>query len=187
MKSSERRGHAAFTLVELMAVIAIIAILAGLIIGGIGFAKNREATSKAKVQMGRISTALEEYKLAMGGYPASDDTPDGKGQTPVLFNALYFEGAGNTDGKVYLGELDPATSKQGWTSGTASATTKIVDPWGNEYRYRSAFGAAPSGGGAAQANTNTQNPDFDLWSAGQDGKSSGKFTEPEDRDDIKCP
>ena len=152
MKITKRPGRAAFTLIELMAVITIIVILAGLVIGGMSFVTERQAKEKARVQIALLSKALEEYKLDNGSYPASEDSVDGTGQSDELFKALYYDsdndgqypptgsGTGDTDQKIYLADLDPVTNKQGWTSGSASQTTKIVDPWGNEYRYRSAFG-----------------------------------------------
>ena len=43
MKSSARRGLAAFTLIELMAVVTIIVILAALVVGGTAFVNERQA------------------------------------------------------------------------------------------------------------------------------------------------
>jgi general secretion pathway protein G len=193
MKTSDRYGRSAFTLVELMAVITIIVILAALVVSGMGFVFERQAKEKARIQMALISKSLEEYKLDTGGYPLTVDTTTGSNQSDLLFKALYFDSdndgsgstvgttAGDSDQKIYLAELDPATSKQGWTSGAASAKTKIKDPWGNEYRYRSAAGATGP-------NTNTQNPDFDLWSSGKDGKTEpGTPKDPKNNDDIKSP
>ncbi len=197
MKSIQRNGKAAFTLIELMAVITIIVILAGLVVAGMGFVNERQAKEKARVQIALISKALEDYKLDNGTYPATGDTADGLGKSAELFKSLYYnsdkDGAfvgsgtnkGDEDQKIYVAEFDPVTNKQGWTSGTAALTTKIVDPWGNEYRYRSAF-AAPVGNAAPVANTNTQNPDFDLWSSGKDGRSRpGTTTDKVNNDDIK--
>ena len=48
MKITQRKGKAAFTLIELMAVITIIVILAGLVVGGMGFVTDRQAKEKAK-------------------------------------------------------------------------------------------------------------------------------------------
>ena len=199
MKTNSRRGQAAFTLIELMAVITIIVILAGLVVGGMGFVSERQAKEKAKVQIALLSKALEEYKLDMGTYPPTYTTATGAGQTvDSLYTALFFEGydyasktvppspstwtkkIGTVDfpkaTRIYLPDLDPTSSKQGWMSASFAGkanppdpkkdepnSTKIFDPWGKEYAYRTATN--PSG----TANSNTQNPDFDLWSYGKDG------------------
>jgi general secretion pathway protein G len=194
MKPTPRSGKPGFTLVELMAVVTIIVILAGLVVGGMGFANESQAKKKAVVQMALISKSLEEYKIDNGQYPLTTNSPSGSGNSDILFNALYFDsdgdkvgpvvgsGSGDTDQKMYLIELDPNTSKQGWTSGVASAKTKIKDPWGNEYRYRTAVDLT------GQKNDDTQNPDFDLWSTGKDGKTEpGTPKDPKNNDDIKSP
>jgi general secretion pathway protein G len=192
MKNHPRRDHAAFTLIELMAVITIIVILAGLVIGGMGFVSERQAKEKAKVQMALLSKALEEYKLDFGTYPPTPNkpgnfaTPAGTGTSSIMFDFLYWDsdrdasgGVTDTDQKLYLPELDPATSKQGWTTTPAGKATIIVDPWGNQYCYRT--GSDSTG----KANDATQNPDFDLWSMGKDGKSNADLKHRDSRDDIK--
>ncbi len=184
MKTPFRHHSAAFTLIEMMAVITIIVILAGLVVGGMGYVNEKQASGKAKVQIKRLEAALEEYKLDTGNYPPTENktgtfTNKGTSTSTILFNYLYLDsdrdgqtGTADTDQKIYLPELDPANNKQGWTITTTPATdTKITDPWGNEYCYRSAFGVPPPNG-TAPANANTQNPDFDLWSVGKDGKSA---------------
>jgi prepilin-type N-terminal cleavage/methylation domain-containing protein len=187
MKTTQRKGKAAFTLIELMAVITIIVILAGLVVGGLGFVTERQAKEKAKVQIALISKALEEYKLDTGSYPA---TGNSGANSAALYQALFYEGydyevkqrpekwvktvGSNTEfpkaTKIYLPDLDPTTSKQGWVTpvippAKPSATSTILDPWGKEYSYRSALSTSGA------ANTGTQNPDFDLWSFGKDGVS----------------
>ena len=202
MKSNQRHGKSAFTLIELMAVITIIVILAGLVVGGLGYVTEKQAKSKATVQMALISKALEEFKLDMGYYPPTINksgnftAPAGTTTSVILFKYLYWDSdndnagaavgttSGDLDQKSYLADLDPSSSKQGWTSGTASATTTIVDPWGNQFCYRSALGTAPANS-AAPVNSDTQNPDFDLWSMGKDGKTNASATHKDSRDDIK--
>ena len=181
MKTPPRRGLAAFTLIEMMTVITIIIILASIVIGSMAYVKDRQAKEKAKIQLGLLAKALEDYKQDNGTYPPTSDG-DGSGNSDELFNALYFVGAQDATGakKIYITELNPTSNKQGWTIGTASASTRITDPWGYEYRYRTATNA----GGTA--NTQTQNPDFDLWSVGKDGET--KPESPSDkvnRDDLK--
>lgn len=198
MKTPSRRQPAAFTLIEMMAVITIIVILAGIVIGGLGYVNEKQANAKARVQIALLSKALEEYKLDNGTYPPTDNksgsfnTATGTATSSILFDYLYWDsdrdssgGIGDTDQKIYLPELDPVNSKQGWTTGTASKTTIITDPWGNQYCYRSAFGTPPANG-TAPANADTQNPEFDLWSKGKDGKSvPGTASDASNKDDIR--
>jgi prepilin-type N-terminal cleavage/methylation domain-containing protein len=189
MKPFARRiGQAAFTLIELMVVITIIIILAGLVVGGMEYANQRSASEKAKTQIALLSKGIEEYKLDMGGYPATGNitgsltTSAGSSTSAIIFNALYFAPL-SANQRIYLPELDPATSKQGWTTGTASATTIITDPWGNQYCYRSAISATGA------TNSATVNPDFDLWSMGKDSKtdatSGASVTTSPNADDIR--
>jgi general secretion pathway protein G len=187
MKITKRNGKGAFTLIELMAVITIIVILAGLVVGGLSFVQERQAQSKAKIQINLIAKALEQYKMDNGVYPPTANSSTGEKSSSVLFNYLYYDsdadGKGapdDTDQKVYLPELDPTSSKQGWTTGTPSAATPVTDPWGNEYRYRSAKSDTGT------ANADTENPDFDLWSAGKDGVTAPSTpADKKNRDDVK--
>ena len=196
MKSAVQRTHPGFTLVEMMAVTIIIAILAGLVVIGVEFAKQRQAAEQAKVQIALLSKAIEEYKVDMGVYPGVDtDTAiDGKTASngkvsQELYQALFKDGYDYTNTsspsstwdkatRIYLPELDPRNNKLGWVTRTTSDTPgdnlDILDPWGSGYRYRKGSDA--------------QNPDFDVWSMGKDGKT--KATNPdttldENRDDIR--
>ena len=92
MKTTRRTGNAGFTLIELMAVITIIVILAGLVVGGMGFVNERQAKERAKVQLALIAKALEEYKLDMGTYPPTGDSASGLTNTAALWQALFYEG-----------------------------------------------------------------------------------------------
>jgi general secretion pathway protein G len=146
-----------FTLIEMLVVITIIVILAGLSMGGYSFVIQKQANSQAKIQISLLSKALEEYKLDNGEYP-----PDPTGSND-LYKALYWDSDDNgtgadtdTDQKIYVSQLDPDNNKQGWTEGTG-ANAKIVDPWGKEYTYRRGD------------HDNAKNPDFDLLSKGKDG------------------
>ena len=209
MKMPTRRGSAGFTLIEVITVITIILILAGLVVSGAGFVKDRQANEKARVQIALISKALEDYKLDTGFYPYTDDSANGIDQSGILFQGLYSnafidDGTGtatlDTTKKLYLAELGPAVGKQNWIMLlnpaadkqkwiklpnpqkwiTVKSSIRIVDPWGGEYRYRSAIKSDGT------SNNSTQNPDFDLWSSGKD-----KLTKPAtpsdttNRDDIK--
>lgn len=186
----QRLGKSAFTLIELMVVITIIVILAGLVVGGMEYVNQRQATEKAKAQIALLSKGIEEYKLDMGAYPGTaNDTPSAGDVSDQLYQALFKDGYDYTNPntppaswtratKIYISDLDPRNNKQGWvttTTGAApGANLKIVDPWGNNYRYRKG--------------TNAQNPDFDLWSTGKDGRTNTtnpSTTQTDNKDDIR--
>jgi general secretion pathway protein G len=180
---SFRRG---FTLVEMLTVITIIVILAALTFAGMGYVNDKQARTKAKLQIELLSNAIEEYKLDNGIYPTGGELglpaggTGGDNESNLLYWALYWDTdndgqtVGNDDDqKVYLADLDPNTSKQGWIDGTGS-DVKILDPWGNEYRYR------------VGTDANARNPDFDLWSAGKDGQTSESSSDTDTtEDDIR--
>ena len=202
---SRRNGLAAFTLIELMAVITIIVLLAGLVVGGMGFVSERQAKEKARVQIALLSKAIEEYKLDMGAYPGSTAAFGGAAATgvggdysQVLYTALFMDGFNYTNPstppanwtkaqKIYLPELDPRTTKQGWVTttmgGTPTSNLKITDPWGKNYLYR-----VPNPD--TTKTSYAQNPDFDLWSSGKDmktktGDSAADLKHADTKDDIR--
>lgn len=177
-----RPNRSGFTLMEMLAVITIIIILAALVVGGMGYVNQRQSREKAKVQISLLSNALEEYKLDFGIYPPGGSSTD-------LYQALFYEGydynqsgspsnwTKTVDGKtiskskkIYLPDLDASSDRQGWVtkSTTVPASTTIKDPWGNDYNYRRGdHGSAI-------------NPDFDLWSYGPDGKGTSAAEKTDD-------
>ena len=67
--SAGRSRRAAFTLIELLTVITIILILAGLILGIAGSAQNKAARSRAEGEIQAMSTACNNYQIDNGTYP----------------------------------------------------------------------------------------------------------------------
>jgi general secretion pathway protein G len=104
-----------FTLVELLAVITIIGILAAMVLGIASYAQRRTANSRAAAEIAEMSRALEAYRLDVGTYPPSNASSN---STPV-YNVI-------TDPK-YSGSF---------SSKNFSGST-ILDPFGNQYRYLS--------------------------------------------------
>ncbi len=175
MKPTPRiQNHRGFTIAELLIVMTIILILAGLVIGGMSFVKTKQKNHQAEIQIKLLEKAIQEYHSDNGEYPGAEDAggTDGTGESNMLFQALYYDGFQAADGSIpiYLSELDPITDPQKWVSGTG-ATATITDPWGEEYRYRRGPGAL--------------NPDFDLWSSGPDLETAGDGEDPKDKDDIR--
>ena len=72
MKPSGKISERAFTLVELMVVMAIIAILATFSMGIYGSAKRKGIESRLKTELAAIELALENYKAKNSQYPYSE-------------------------------------------------------------------------------------------------------------------
>jgi prepilin-type N-terminal cleavage/methylation domain-containing protein len=185
MKPSSVNHSKGFTLIEMMAVIAIIAILGAITVGGLSFVNDRKAKAKAQIDIGLLSQAIEKYKLDMGEYPGDDDTPVEGKVSEQLYQALFLDGYNSQNGgdgsiSIFLAELDPCDGRHSWVEHTSQPTPnttaklKIMDPWFREYRYRKG--------------ANAQNPDFDLWTCGKDGKTDANnplMTVQENKDDIR--
>jgi prepilin-type N-terminal cleavage/methylation domain-containing protein len=77
----------AFTLIELLAVIAIIGILAGFLIVVLGGMSRYKYISAAKSEMAALQSALDSYKNDLGFYPPSnpDNNPLNYRANPLLF------------------------------------------------------------------------------------------------------
>lgn len=145
-----------------MTVVMIIMILCAITVAGMGFINDRQARAKAEVDIKYLSQKIEQYKVDTGEYPGLlDDSPIDGDISEELYEVLFLEGY-NSEGDVpiYIPSLDPTNSKQSWVkkqSEVPNTPLKIFDPWRNNYRYRKGV--------------NSENPDFDLWSVGKDGKS----------------
>lgn len=102
-----------FTLIELMVVIVILGILAGLIIPRIMGRPEEARRIKARIQMESIETALKLYKLDSGSYPTTEQGLQSLVEAPSV------------------GELPKA-----WREGGYLEKGKLPkDPWGNDYVY----------------------------------------------------
>lgn len=64
-----RSAHAAFTLVELLTVVAILGILAAIVIPTVGGARDSANKAKTKAQFSQWAAAMELYRQEYGAYP----------------------------------------------------------------------------------------------------------------------
>jgi prepilin-type N-terminal cleavage/methylation domain-containing protein len=152
------RGGAAvaFTLVELIAVVAIIGVLAALVFGAAHGAGERSRRAQAAAELGVLAQALEAYRAQFGDYPrtgAAANAPagpavadDGPG---ILFNALTSRrGPGAAlvpaegRGFVMLGAHSLQTTELPVAGNSAQSANAFLDPWGRRYLYAYKTGAA---------------------------------------------
>lgn len=112
---TEKFNNHGFTLIELMVVIVILGILAGLIVPRIMGRPDEARQAKAKIQIESIETALKLYKLDNGSYPSTEQGLEALVQQPT---------AGNIPAK--------------WREGGYLEKGKVPkDPWENDFVYLS--------------------------------------------------
>src|SRR3954463_14516081 len=83
--SLTRPFRAAFTVVELLVVMLIIALLGALILGAVHHAQKTSKVAKTRADLAAISTALEQYHSDFKVYPGLPDPPAG---TPIQHTIL---------------------------------------------------------------------------------------------------
>ncbi|HBM85616.1 MAG TPA: hypothetical protein DD423_02310 [Opitutae bacterium] len=181
-----------FTLIELILVIAVIMILAGITFGISRGVQNAQARAAAKAELAVIAQALEGYKSTHGDYPWA---ADGDELAKALMGWMKFSGpnAAITFGSVGASDvpatgpksfIDPSKMDYSGTLPTAAnvepGTGAFLDPWGNDYVYQY----------KTSATGNWEVFGYHLYSVGENGEdgtttaATGVFTRPGGDDDI---
>jgi prepilin-type N-terminal cleavage/methylation domain-containing protein len=75
--SPSLRRSAAFTLVELLVVISIIAILAGLLLPTLAAVKRKAQVNSARMDIKNLELAISQYESDYSRLPANTGTPPG--------------------------------------------------------------------------------------------------------------
>jgi type II secretory pathway pseudopilin PulG len=172
-------------LIELLVVMLVIVILAGIVFKAGRALLERGKIQQAKADIARLSMALERYYTDHGHYP-----PGGTGQGNVGLNTRDFvvgpgwtevaKGHGAPNLWAYLDEdcdyrRDRRAYVSGWPKDRLGSIPMVgnvlryyKDPWGNPYRYYTVVGNLEDRGA------------YMLASAGPDGASPGDNPGPDD-------
>ena len=113
MHVTRRSAQGGFTLIEIMVVMAIIAMLAAMVGPRLIRQQEKAAVKAAAAQIERLGTALDTFRLDMNRYPSTQEGLTALMQPPT--------GSSHWDGP-YLNKNIP------------------LDPWDNPYQYRSPGG-----------------------------------------------
>jgi len=108
-----KKRQGGFTLIELMVVIIILGVLAGLIIPRVMGRPDEARQAKAKMQMESMESALKLYKLDNSVYPTTEQGLKALVEAPTVGNV-----------------------PRNWRQGGYLEKGKVPkDPWGNEFLY----------------------------------------------------
>src|ERR1700730_15528134 len=185
IRASSFRAGGAFTILELLVVMTIIVVLAGLILATSGYVQKKGARSRAEAKIAAMSTTLESYKADNGMYPTNNDTNNlnPADARPLDYqNAsryLYTQVSGDSDGdpttfaatdtRNYMGS---ALRPNMLSPNPPGPNTCIRDPFGNSYGYSTAKASNPG-------RSIGYNPTFDLLEHSE--RKPAKWSKPGDQ------
>ena len=118
---SHAREKKGFTLVEMLAVLFIVSILLGIVLGSARYATQISRISRAESDLQALADALERFHLVFGEYPPVDSATNLVTYTRDSLN--YEHETGDERIEFKFANLLP----RGFTA---------IDPWAHPYVYR---------------------------------------------------
>ncbi|MEK7265398.1 MAG: type II secretion system major pseudopilin GspG [Pseudomonadota bacterium] len=111
-KKLSRRRQRGITLIELLVVLSILALISALVVVNVLPERDRAASRKAKIDIGSIENALDQYRLDMFAYPTTEQ------------------------GLEALVTIPPGEERTEQYRPGGYLRTLPVDPWGKPYQFR---------------------------------------------------
>jgi general secretion pathway protein G len=127
-----RRRAGGFTMIELLVVLVILGLIAAFAVPQVMKYLGGAKTDAAAIQVQNLSTVLDLYRLDTGRYPNQDEGLDALLERPA----------------------DAAK----WNGPYVKRRDRLVDPWGNPYKYR-----FPG-----------EHAEYDIYSLGADNAEGGE-------------
>ncbi len=161
----------AFTLLELLAVITIIAILAGLVVGGGRRATEIGRVARTKTELATLAAALANYQRRYGDFPQTND--GARLLQSLIGRRDPLNAAIAARSLIEAVRFSTAEARDPFADGS----TVLVDSWGRPYRY------------AYRTQVPWNNAGYVLYSVGPDGLDSadlltGGFADPVPRENA---
>ena len=142
------RRDKAMTMVEMVTVIAIIAVLAGILLPALSKARQTARETRAASDIHQLEVALRMYAEDCGLYPPDEGPADPPTGCNSLIDHLETRG------------VDPPYAQ--WPDNVKDSGN-LLDPWGRPYRYRYDHGTVQGlSSGVA----------YNIWSFGPDGQNN---------------
>ena len=174
-----KKRLAAFTLVELLVVLAIVGMLLGLMFKGYFYVLDKQAKKQASVELKVLKLSIENYRRSFKGYPTCPQKVCTPGECLFLSLAGFHNEKGTFEMPPYPAtisshlfgydlnsydttqipdiEHNEGKSLMLWLSQILGKDVAFIDPWGNEYVY--------------EYPREDEAPGFRLFSMGPDGKT----------------
>lgn len=179
-----QRSRKAFTIIELLTVIAVVAILMAIAFGIYRSVNERGQMTRAEAEIAALAQALEQYRNHYGDYPWIPGTTEEQ-RSERLYEALNGERGPtgmrlNPKGRVFIERerFRLANPNEPDASGNY-----LMDPWNNRYQY---YYKRQADDGAAW-----ENASYVLFSKGPSGNSDDppadgrpQYDHPDNRDNI---
>jgi prepilin-type N-terminal cleavage/methylation domain-containing protein len=197
-------SHSGFTLIEMLTVMLVIAILAGIVLNVNGLVQTKAARARAEGEIKSLTLSCENYKADNGTPPRNEVTDKLDARADMNPNSAVYQEASlylyqalsgdtnangkmeDTDGKNYASDFFKPNvlnyNKDG--SGNITQVNFIKDPFDNSYGYSTKGAAAEEQfveelrkkpTATRPSKVEGFNPTFDMWStAGTTSSTTGQ-------------
>lgn len=165
------RRNGGFSMIELMIVVGIMVILAGMLIGSLPGIQSRVNRNKVETFIAELESGLSKYQIDHGSYPLNEPTGDRDSAGVEGAAVLYKHLSGDWDlngevdfeknEKVYVAKLDYDSNRESREPRSMSIGGKymVIDSYSNPVRY---LAQVPNLG--PNDKRETYNPTYDIWS-----------------------
>lgn len=109
---TRRQRQRGVTLVELLVVLAIMALISAIVVINVLPLRDQAAVRKTKIDINTIEAALDQYRLDMLNYPSTDEGLEALRRAPA-----------------------DARRPENYRPGGYVKGAALLDPWGNPYQY----------------------------------------------------